>query len=714
MANAKVMPFFRNMLQRAKFAISNHDPSKSHVKRCQISSSSSDEVELQKSQLMLQWVIESIEVGVIVFSQKGLPLKWNHAAKQLLGMSDSELVSTDIIQIFVTGLSENNQTFLQDQRLLVQRLLAGTPCRDIAIVTRASVPQTGQNQAAEFRWLNLSAEPFPRGIGDRPECIVTFFQAYAGQHNKESGISQILAHLAASEASDFHDPEFLKAFFEGAPDAIIAVNEQRKLVFGNKRFSELFVLESGEFDGRLTDALYAQHAGWRKVGNIIQDDHSINVFPAEYLEFKRKDGSVFIGHINGIRLPSLATEKIENAVRYIAVIRDFAAEQGLERFRDRAMRLSAFAQLAGSISHDVNNFLTVASTNLQLLSSVVTSTSQRQSIQVAHTALTQGAKLNQMLLSFLSRDRLDVVCVNINAIFSETQGVLQSALGNNIQISSSLASDLRRTHIVSGGMENALLNLFLNARDAMPNGGVVEARTRNVTVATSDSLPLSGVAPGEYVSLSVRDSGVGMSTTTMAKAFEPFFTTKIGGTGLGLAGVHHFVKQSGGAVTIESKVDRGTNITIYLPAIQETPHSDFEFRPQLNSDTKDGLTILVVGEHADAITAKYNRLLDEGIILSAVADANAIVDRLRVEPSYTIVLCDADISGYAVAQAVADAVWREFSETSVVITSHAVLVEEFDLKPNAVFVRKPFTTSDIALAFSLAPGRKNPPSERLN
>jgi signal transduction histidine kinase len=173
----------------------------------------------------------------------------------------------------------------------------------------------------------------------------------------------------------------------------------------------------------------------------------------------------------------------------------------------------------------------------------------------------------QRLLAFSRKQMLQPVMVDVNGLVRDMVGLLRGSLGETITLETALADDLWPARIDSGQLENTLLNLALNARDAMPKGGVLTLTTRNLQVKPGERAGPGDLAPGDHVALIIRDTGVGMSPEIRERAFEPFFTTKdVGqGTGLGLSMVHGFVKQSGGTVALSSAEGEGTEVTIFLP-----------------------------------------------------------------------------------------------------------------------------------------------------
>ncbi|HVM79265.1 MAG TPA: ATP-binding protein [Stellaceae bacterium] len=246
------------------------------------------------------------------------------------------------------------------------------------------------------------------------------------------------------------------------------------------------------------------------------------------------------------------------------------AEQRLEEAEEslrHAQKMEAVGQLTGGIAHDFNNILAIVGGNLELMRRHPLAEEVRRLVDAALRAVSRGGTLTQHLLAFSRRQHLTPTVVSMNEIAADTAAMLRRILGDSIVVRAELAHDLRLGYFDPHQLETALLNLAINARDAMPNGGTLTISTGNACFeyAMSDDAP-----PGDYLRLAVRDTGIGMSQEVLRRAFEPFFTTKpVGrGSGLGLSMVYGFIKQSGGHIELQSIPGRGTIIVIYLPAAQ--------------------------------------------------------------------------------------------------------------------------------------------------
>ncbi|WP_225984930.1 hybrid sensor histidine kinase/response regulator [Noviherbaspirillum aerium] len=286
----------------------------------------------------------------------------------------------------------------------------------------------------------------------------------------------------------------------------------------------------------------------------------------------RKDGSRFWAHV----IIDAIYNDDGTLAGFAKITRDITekkeAAEALERANAalfQSQKMEAIGQLTGGIAHDFNNLLSVISNGLEVLPLKTAEPSDAKIVDSMKRAVNRGATLTQQLLSFARQQPLRPEKHNLNSVINGFEAVLRRAGNSSIAFSMNLAEDLQLVMVDIPRFETALLNLVVNARDAMPGGGAIEIATSNVTLAEQQ---IAGLAAGHYVQVSVTDTGTGMPPEVIARAFEPFFTTKeIGkGTGLGLSQVYGFMQQSEGSVGIASAIGRGTTISLYLPALDES------------------------------------------------------------------------------------------------------------------------------------------------
>jgi signal transduction histidine kinase/HAMP domain-containing protein len=300
-----------------------------------------------------------------------------------------------------------------------------------------------------------------------------------------------------------------------------------------------------------------------------------------------------------------------------------AARRLTEEQLHQSQKMESVGQLTGGVAHDFNNLLMVVSANLELIEDAADNGRVRQFAAAARRAADRGTKLTAQLLAFSRRQVLNPKLVDANQLISEFQGLIRQAVGGGCEVKLRADERLWLCHVDPPLLETALLNLALNGRDAMPDGGVLQIETRNIVL---DEGAVAGCLPGSYVRLSVTDTGCGMSPELRERVFEPFFTTKeVGkGTGLGLSMVYGFVQQSGGHVAVESAPGVGTTVALYLPKATQKPDAGVEaIQPQAIPQGSE--RILVVEDNADILEVTSAMLTTFGYrVLCARNGAEAI------------------------------------------------------------------------------------------
>jgi len=336
-------------------------------------------------------------------------------------------------------------------------------------------------------------------------------------------------------------------------------------------------------------------------------------------------------------------------------LQDMTELRNLEEQLHQAQRMQAVGQLTGGIAHDFNNLLAVILGNLELIQELDNlEPAARQRIDTAVRNTLRGAELTHRLLAFSRRQPLSPKATNINELIRSLQELICRPLGPKIEFDVVESSTLWLTEVDQAQLENALLNLVLNARDAMPQGGTLTIETRNVVINHSDISAGQDLAPGGYVAVTVRDTGCGMPPAVAARAFEPFFTTKdVGkGTGLGLSMVYGFVKQSGGHVRLWSEQGHGTTVQLLLPQLRS--ESDAESSAMVEARPGRGEKILVVDDEADLRELARSYLESSGYEVFTAAngsEALAALNRLKqIDLLLTDIILPGNLDGRATAR----------------------------------------------------------------
>ncbi len=327
----------------------------------------------------------------------------------------------------------------------------------------------------------------------------------------------------------------------------------------------------------------------------------------------------------------------------ISVVREREELRRLEGQLRQSQKMEAVGQLAGGIAHDFNNLLTVINGYSDLLlSDMDADDPRRASIELIHDAGARAAALTRQLLAFGRKTVVAPRVLDLNAAVADVERLLRRVIGEDIVMVTSLAPDLGHVRIDPGQLEQVLMNLAVNARDAMPAGGHLTIETRNVVLDESYARSRVAVRPGPHVRLSITDDGAGMDDDTMAHIFEPFFTTKgmDKGTGLGLATVYGIVTQAGGHVAVTSRPGEGTTMAIHLPRSDEP----VDLHPRGASRPAPGGTeTLLLVEDEDAVRALLEEVLrSKGYTVLAARNGQEALDLLE-DPSRKVRLMVSDV-----------------------------------------------------------------------
>ena len=382
----------------------------------------------------------------------------------------------------------------------------------------------------------------------------------------------------------------------------------------------------------------------------------------------------------------------------LAINRDVTEEVALQTQLEQIQRLEVLGQLTGGIAHDFNNLLTVVIGSTELIAGSVPpdSLAQRQA-ETARVAALRGAELTRRLLAFARRQPLQPHPRSVNDIVAGVQPLLRQALGERIRIELELDSEIWSTMVDQPQLESCLINLAVNARDAMPGGGRILIETQNTELDEDYTREHVEVAPGEYVLIALSDSGTGMTREVLAKAFEPFFTTKQpgAGTGLGLSMVYGFVKQSGGHVKIYSEPGHGTVVKIYLP--RSTAEATSEPR-ELARSTRGGDEHVLVVEDDDLVRANVTeQLLSFGYRVTSAASARKALEILESGVAIDLLFSDIvmpDMDGRELAKIVN----QTYPGLPILLTSGYTehLALGFGAASGWHLLSKPYTRRDLA------------------
>ena len=420
----------------------------------------------------------------------------------------------------------------------------------------------------------------------------------------------------------------------------------------------------------------------------------------------RKDGTPFIAdvHINPIR------DRTGALVGFAKITRDVTqrrqAERELEQARAalvQSQKMEAVGQLTGGIAHDFNNMLTAILGSLELLEirREAFSRGANRMLQVIRHAAEHGAELTRRLLAFSRKQALAPTLTDINRLVSDMSELLRRTLGEAVSVETVMAGGLWPVFVDPNQVESALLNLAVNARDAMREGGKLTIETGNAYLDDDYARLHGDVAAGHYVFIAVSDTGTGMTADQLEHAFEPFYTTKeIGqGTGLGLSQVYGFVRQSGGHVELYSEIGRGTTVKLYFPRVESDPKAASTEPTTAAGPLPHGTeAVLVVDDNEDVRHYSANAARHLGYEVLEAGDAPSAIGILKARPDIKLLFTDVGLPGMS-GRELADSARASRPDLKLVFTSgyaRSAVANLGLLERGVLFLPKPFRIDSLA------------------
>ena len=468
-----------------------------------------------------------------------------------------------------------------------------------------------------------------------------------------------------------HDPRVLYAFMEAALDAIVVSDADGTIIRANPATAKLFGYDLNEMLGRnvrilMPQALADLHDGFMAYHLTTGQKRIIGM--GREVEGQTKDGRIFPLHL------SVGETEVEGDRLFVAILHNLSHQAATQEALARSQRLDAIGQLTGGIAHDFNNLLTVVMGNLELVETRTLDDRHLSLIRDALASAELGAELTARLMIFAKKTELKPVRADLRALCNDAFAILKRTVGAMYSIETQNADHVSPVKVDTVQMQSALIKLAVDARDAMPTGGQLLISVADVTIDDSYMAQETDIHPGDYVRLSVSDDGEGMTLEAQRRAFEPFFTTKsdTGGTGLGLAMVYGFVRQSGGHVTLYSELGHGTSFGLYFPVARDLGQATADDPARLEGiQTPRGLgqTVLVVEDNPRGRRLSIERLRDLGYNTEEAESGDIAYDLLAKGTAVDLVFSDLVMPGKLNGYDLAARVNQEFPEVKVLLTS---------------------------------------------
>ncbi len=634
-------------------------------------------------------IVQSSHDAIVSTTLDGVITGWNPGAERLYGYASAQMIGAAVEALYPAGLR----------------------ARELAV--RASI--TAGERVEQYQTERVHAD------GSTVTVSVTM-SPISDTEGRIVGIASVSRDISQQQRAEAR----FRGLLEAAPDAIVGVGRDGRIALVNAQAARLFGYTAQELAGLPIEVLVPEHA--RPVHPMHRTAYFEHPAPRPMgahgmqLAARRKDGSEFPAEISLSALGEGEDQIVSAAIRDVSERLAWAAERAdlraqaererLEGQLHQSQRLESLGQLAGGVAHDFNNLLAVmlnytafaAEEIDDLAAHAPDGASDRWRVLQRDIAQVQRAgdratQLTHQLLAFGRREVVRPTVLDLNTVVAEIEQLLCRTLGEHVQLHTELAHDLWPVFADAGQMEQVLVNLAVNARDAMPDGGTLRIDSANVAVRAGEPPPQGSSEPGRYVQLCVADTGAGIPPDVLARVFEPFFTTKPKGegTGLGLATVYGIIRQAGGHVRIDSVPGTGTTVTAMFPATESGPAPVAAGRSSVPAK-QGGETVLVV-EDEDALREVTRRLLTRNGYTVHVAAGGPEALKLIEDLDLPIHLLLTDvIMPKMLGKELAAAVTAARPAVRVLYMSgyaQPVLAERGTLEPGVRLVEKPFTEPDL-------------------
>ncbi len=604
---------------------------------------------------------------IVVHDADGVIRNWSTGSGRLFGWSASEAVGKNFTDILAPeealSIPEIDAVIRMSGRWkgnLVYRHRDGHP---ISVLSR---------------WLHLPQ------VDDQPPLIMQVNEDF-------EAAATIREDLAAREAH-------FRSILQTVPEAMVVIDEVGIITSFSSAAEDLFGYQASEVEGRNVSMLMPnpdRDNHDRYISKYLSTGHRRIIGIGRVVKGQRKDGTTF-------PMELAVGEALSNGKRvFTGFVRDLTSRHKIEEELRQAQKMEAIGQLTGGLAHDFNNLLTIISGNLEIAEAKVTDPKVQVLLREAQGATDDGAKLTGQLLAFGRKQPLNPKLTDLGQMIASFSELVRRTIGDRIELRTVVTGGANEALVDGPQLQNVLLNLTLNARDAMPEGGELSIEVSRVYLDQDYAQMYPEMRAGEYVLIAVTDTGMGMSEDVKVRAFEPFFTTKHGGggTGLGLSMVYGFVRQSGGHIQLESELGQGTSLRLFLPSV--TRHSlapdDSVAASEQPAIAAGHEPVLVVEDDARVRRIAVARLEAAGYTVHEAGGGVEALEILGDHPEIVLLFTDVAMPGMS-GDKLAQEVRTRRPDIKVLFTSGFaepdVALRQF--AEHSAWLKKPYTARELA------------------
>jgi PAS domain S-box-containing protein len=621
---------------------------------------------------LLRAVVECAADGIILIDPRGSVLMFNAACERLFKYSASEVIGRNVKMLMPAPYRDEHDRYLNNFQLTGERKIIGIG-REVF----------GQRKDG-------TTFPMDLAVGEAKQDGGSIFVGIIHDLTERERVERELRESSAR----------LRAVVETAVDGVILIDARGRIVMFNPACERLFQYRVDEVIHEnvkllMPSSYRVEHDSY--IRNFLETGNRKIIGIGREVVGQRKDGSTFPMDL------SVGEAKQDGEAIFVGIIHDLTERKRTEEQLVQAQKMETVGQLSGGIAHDFNNLLTVIVGNAEFLSDKLKSRQDlKQLAEDIGRAGDRGAELTQRLLAFSRRQILRPIEIQCNDLLDSMHKLLRRTLREDIEIKIDLNLEIPSAFADPAQLESAVLNIALNAQDAMPEGGRLTISTANASLDDHYKSLHPEVLPGEYVLISITDDGEGMPKEVIERVFEPFFTTKeVGkGSGLGLSMVYGFVKQSNGHVSIYSEPGLGTTIRIYLPqGAMKAPRPLSASLPDDESLPKGAETIMIVEDDPFVRSYAVMRLESLGYAVIAAVDGADALQKLRADTHIDILFTDIVMPGGINGWELADLARGLRPGLPVLLTSGyalETLAKHGRLRAGAIVLTKPYRKADLA------------------